>query len=259
MMMRCCISIANRMKHTIKIVLVITVLAAVSNSRGYAGEFESANQLYQSGEYIEAQNVYESLLEREPFYELYYNLANAYFKNEKLGRAILNYERALALAPRDRDVIANLAYANQLIEFDVEDRRSWHVRTLGVVLNRVQFEECLLATLLIYLAFVSQLGVALLYRAQKLLGRASIFLLSLVVLSSLLTFLKFTNMGAGTQAIVTDATAEVRYGPSRSDRLAFRLVEGIKVAVKDNKEGWIRVELPDNRSGWTPQSSITNI
>lgn len=41
---------------------------------------------------------------------------NAYFKLGNKGKAILNYERALQLLPRDADVKSNLVYARSLIE-----------------------------------------------------------------------------------------------------------------------------------------------
>ena len=42
---------------------------------------------------------------------LFYNLGNAYFLKNDLGRAILNYRRAEELAGADRDIAKNLAFA----------------------------------------------------------------------------------------------------------------------------------------------------
>ena len=53
--------------------------------------------------YEEAARTYQHLVGLG--YEdatLYYNLANAYYKSEDMGRAILNYLRARRLAPFDR-------------------------------------------------------------------------------------------------------------------------------------------------------------
>ena len=61
--------------------------------------------------------VYENIL-KEGFSsgELYYNLANSYFKNEQLGKAILNYERAKWFLPRDNDLEFNYQHARSLIK-----------------------------------------------------------------------------------------------------------------------------------------------
>jgi len=37
--------------------------------------------------------------------KLYYNLGNAYFKDDRIGKAILYYNRALRLAPGNDDII----------------------------------------------------------------------------------------------------------------------------------------------------------
>ena len=71
-----------------------------------------ANAQYERGEYADAAQQYEALIDSG--YEdaaLYYNLGNAYFKNGDLGRAVLNYLRAEELSPRDPDIRANLEFA----------------------------------------------------------------------------------------------------------------------------------------------------
>jgi len=49
---------------------------------------------------------------------VYYNLGNACFRQGKLGFAILNYEQARRLAPRDPDILANLRFAEQRLGVD---------------------------------------------------------------------------------------------------------------------------------------------
>ena len=51
-----------------------------------------ADSAYIEKEYAQACEIYESLLQKGESGEIYYNLGNAYFKQNQLGRAILNYE-----------------------------------------------------------------------------------------------------------------------------------------------------------------------
>ena len=94
--------------------------------------FIQGNTHYQNGQYREAIESYESVLQAgftSP--ELYYNLGNAYFKLDERGKAVLYFEKAKKLAPRDADIaqetlemtrnqillqagVAALAQANQL-------------------------------------------------------------------------------------------------------------------------------------------------
>lgn len=43
--------------------------------------------------------------------KLYYNLGNSYYRTDNITRAVLNYERALLLAPGDADIRFNLQMA----------------------------------------------------------------------------------------------------------------------------------------------------
>ncbi|MEA3336529.1 MAG: tetratricopeptide repeat protein [Chloroflexota bacterium] len=72
----------------------------------------AANQLYRSGHHSESAQLYEQLVEQGARDSgLFYNLGNAYFQQGDRERAILNYERALQLAPRDADIRHNLDLA----------------------------------------------------------------------------------------------------------------------------------------------------
>ena len=62
--------------------------------------FSDANQLYSDGNYAEAAKAYEEIITEQPNSEVYYNLGNAYFKQNELAKAILAYERCLRLDPR---------------------------------------------------------------------------------------------------------------------------------------------------------------
>ena len=52
--------------------------------------------------------------------EVTFNLANAYYKQGNMGKAILNYERALRFLPADDDVRHNLQLANLQIVDRIE-------------------------------------------------------------------------------------------------------------------------------------------
>src|SRR5208283_3571750 len=84
-------------------------------------QIEQANQLYRSGTYQKAAELYEQILKNG--YEspaLYYNLGNAYFKMQNIPAAILSYERGKRLAPRDEDILYNLRLANLRVVDKIE-------------------------------------------------------------------------------------------------------------------------------------------
>lgn len=75
-----------------------------------ASAFDEANGKFKSGDYAAAAAAYEDALEKSgPDAAVYYNLGNSYQKLKQYGPAILAYERARLLTPRDPDLSANLA------------------------------------------------------------------------------------------------------------------------------------------------------
>ena len=71
-------------------------------------EFQEASSAYSRGDYGTAIEEFESLCKTGLSAPLLYNLANSYAQNGQSGKAILNYERALRLAPGDSDIRGNL-------------------------------------------------------------------------------------------------------------------------------------------------------
>lgn len=80
----------------------------------FASEFDQANQQFKSGDVAGAAAAYEKVLAAEgPRASVYYNLGNSYQQLKQYGPAILAYERARLLSPRDPDLLANLALARK--------------------------------------------------------------------------------------------------------------------------------------------------
>lgn len=245
-------------KNSLTLLICIVSFSGLLQAADLAPSFKEANQLYADGKFSEAIPIYEKLILSKPSAEVYYNLGNAFFKEGQIGKAILNYERAKRLNPRNPDVRANLAYANHLIEYKIDDQRNWYVRKTIDLVSYFKFEECWLLFLGSYTIFLISLLIALI-RKRPLWGRLSAVLLTLMIISACPLLLKFGETGMTSEAVITVKQAEVRYGPSTVDRIAFRLVEGLKVGVDDRKPDWLRIQLRDGRSGWVRGSELSLI
>jgi tetratricopeptide (TPR) repeat protein len=74
----------------------------------------AANKLVAAGHYAEAAQMYEQqIAQGAQDAALYYNLGNATLLLGDTRRAVAAYEQAAVLAPRDADIRANLAVAQQ--------------------------------------------------------------------------------------------------------------------------------------------------
>src|SRR4029434_2366531 len=93
-------------------------------------EFTKANQEYAQGNFKEAIASYEALVRADQWNaNLFYDLGNAYFRTRDFGRAILNYERALALDRHHPEATANLQIARDESRA-LQLRQSWPERHL---------------------------------------------------------------------------------------------------------------------------------
>ena len=70
--------------------------------------FQGAVAAYGRGDYKQAIDGFEALTGEGLSASLLYNLGNSYARHGQVGKAILNYERALRLAPGDSDIHGNL-------------------------------------------------------------------------------------------------------------------------------------------------------
>jgi tetratricopeptide (TPR) repeat protein len=97
-------------------VLLLLSTAVFAQTSTNLTTLEVANRLYENGRYAEAAQTYEQLVAGGvQDSTVFYNLGNAYYQQGNFGHAILNYERAQRLAPRDADVQTNLALAREKI------------------------------------------------------------------------------------------------------------------------------------------------
>src|SRR5262249_4026640 len=91
---------------------VLAFLAATPVFAQPDTQFAKANQEYAQAHFKEGIASYEALVRPGQWNaNLFYDLGNAYFRTRDFGRAILNYERALALDPHHPEATANLQIA----------------------------------------------------------------------------------------------------------------------------------------------------
>ena len=81
--------------------------------------FKDANDLYNQGKYIEANNLYLNLISSNVVSkDLYYNLASSYYEINSNGYAVLWYERALNISPFDKEIKNNINKITERKDYD---------------------------------------------------------------------------------------------------------------------------------------------
>ena len=101
--------------------LSATSASAISRTNLKEKHFAEGNEAYEKGEYQQAVDIYSQILnDGLASWELYYNLGNAYYRLEQTGNAILNYHRALRLAPNKQIIRDNLDLASSKTVDNIE-------------------------------------------------------------------------------------------------------------------------------------------
>ncbi|HPM43008.1 MAG TPA: hypothetical protein PLV52_04190, partial [Candidatus Omnitrophota bacterium] len=107
------------MKKTFWIFIALILLAYGSVSADETAEslFNVAYDHYLAGDYEKAISEFISIIDSGlTSGNILYNIGNSYLKANKLGYAILSYERARLFIPRDSDLLSNYRYARTLIK-----------------------------------------------------------------------------------------------------------------------------------------------
>ena len=226
--------------------------------------WEQANAAYNSGEYAQAQSLYEAIAAMGlQSAALYYNMANAYFKQDDIAHAILYYHRALRLEPADEDIRHNLEYAEQSTKDIIDEIPEFFLfawmRSLRDVMGGNAW------TILSLLLLVVTLSTAIVYLlAQRLAVRKMGFYLMAVcgVLFVVTTAFAMSSRGVvknHTEAVVMSSSVSIKSSPDRSSTELFVLHEGTTVTTGNEVDGWIEIRIADGRKGWIELSRIEHI
>ncbi|MEP4078574.1 tetratricopeptide repeat protein [Haloferula sp.] len=220
-----------------------------------AGEdFVQANQHYESGEYAQAAEVYEGLLEEGPRVSVLNNLGSAYFRLEEYGRAILAFERALILKPGDPDLVANLELAQEQAAVFPE-RGSVGGRGF---LSKVSPNT--LAVIALIAAVMLPLSALVRVRFKNGTRWAMVLLvLNIVVIRIALRPMK-NRVDQESRGVVLAKPATVRLSPFETADSRATLSSGREVVLGESQKGYFWIEANEGATkGWVHGDEVARI
>lgn len=227
--------------------------------------FKQANDLYNSGYYKEAIGQYDSILASgQHSAELYFNLANCYYKLNEVGPSIFYYEKALQLAPDDLDILNNLGYAQKMtIDAIQEVPESGVSKLLNKTLNSLSVDGWAIRCVgLVFLFVVLFLGYYLSYsEAKKRLFFVSSNVVLIILFVSLGLLFKKDSLDSNTHpAIIFVKETEIKTEPNLRSETSFTLHEGTKVLViEDYNNDWSKIKLLNGETGWMSRSELKSL
>ncbi|HEX4638045.1 MAG TPA: tetratricopeptide repeat protein [Chthoniobacterales bacterium] len=213
-----------------------------------------ANQEFAAGDFKAAASDYEELVRAgQDSPNLFYNLGNAYFRQKDFGRAILNYERALALDPRHPEAQANVRIARdeaRALELTPRQLERWS----GIV-NANQYAVA--AAVAFWLGAFAI--ASFVFNRRRAMIALSILSMSIFVLAvAALYQLEHGRNGSGL-AVVTGTNVDARLATADTANRVLTLPAGSEIQILSRRGDWVYAALPNNLRGWLPANSAEQV
>ena len=234
-----------------KLARVFLVMIFALCGSAHAGDFESANTAFAEGKFEDARRGYERALSEGWRAGVLYNLGNAHYRLDQPGRAVLNYERAVALSGVNPDAQANLKFVRDQVGGRVAEP-FWYEIVLDAPTSRVGLG------LAVGVAWLGWLWAgAALWRRSGAAGVVGGMLL--VVLGAAYgTGQLWRNEQRSNDAIVIQKS-DARREPADRAPLAESLGAGSRVRILSEQGEWTFVMLPAGQKGWLKANAIERV
>jgi hypothetical protein len=181
-----------------------------------------------------------------------YNQANADARAGKPGLAVLNYERALLLAPNDADIRANLAFVRASAGLPAESEH-WFSRGVRVA-NPDALAWAALAGLL-------AAGVSVLAIRRYPSRRAALRAVAALGIGSIgLTLSNAEAIWPSLhEAVVIAHGTAAHVAPAGNGETLFSQPEAETVATGPQHQGFVLVQARDGRTGWVSLADLAPV
>jgi len=217
-----------------------------------SGLFDQAHNAYIDGRYPDAISLFEKIgSDFGVSASLLHNLGNSYAQNGQLGKAILNYERALLLSLCNYDIVTNLNLLRDKVgDLDI-GKKGLVIRVLSKYLVLYHW---------IVLGLIGGAGLLSVYMVSILTSSKRIIRLTAVVCSVLVISASgmgwYVNHRDYRSAVVVEKSADLQISPFSGSELRTMIAEGHLVTASQYHAGYYLVEKRNGDNGWLPETSI---
>lgn len=224
--------------------------------------FKNANIAYENGDFETAIEAYEKLVIQTEFgsENTSFNLANAYFKTEQIGKSILYYEKVLKQNPKNQDAIKNLAFVKTKLENSLDELPelffvSWWKNLVYL------FKADTWAWLAVAFAWFALLALGFKYFFKnewlKKTAGVKVYIFVFIALFSFF-IMKINNgsIGGKTEIILTKTESKAKAAPSSNAEDLDLFREGKKLEVLDVSEGFYKTKNDDKEVVWVSKNDF---
>jgi len=258
------------LSHRLRFVMLLVILVSSAPSSAQAQTpdvsrlFQAGNEYYAQSNYKAAIKQYQKVLELGVVSDVVlYNLANAHFKNNQLGSAILFLEKAQRLALHDRDISENLNFARARIADKVE--RPSEGLLFGQLRRITNWLSLDTETALAVALFFAANGAFALFwldtipRLSRLALYSSIALLALFLVLGTSNLVRIYWQETVHEGVILVEKADVLSGPASDSPILFSVHEGLKVRIENDLSDWVQISLENGWNGWVKKDALGEI
>lgn len=239
--------------------LLLVLTLALSVQADADTLYALGNRLYAEGDFRGAAAAYEGAVETgwtSPDLEL--ALGAAYFEAGETGRAVLHFERARRLAPRDPDIQHNLRLARERVNTEpsplppADAAARWLSSTIGT--------GALVALLFVlYLAVLGLVGFRVWRDSSDPWLRRTLLVLVPLALFVTVAAVGAARYDAQPRAVIVANGADVYADPSSASAATATVPEGAVLPVLAERGPWRAVRLPDGERGWVAAAALEEV
>ena len=241
------------MKYILIILLSFQMLAA-SEWDVYLNE---GNKAYSDGKYEDAIIHYSKILENDfESGELYFNLGNAHYKLDEIGKSIYYYEKALKFIEGDEALEQNLKIARLKIIDKIEPIPKLFIWVwIDSVIHLLSVEDWGWISLILFCITAIIFSLYILF-IKRLLFRFSWIFLILFSISIVIFIGRIYLFETNEFGIIFETKVAVMSEPNLGASEVFILHEGTKVQVNRELNDWLEISIADGKTGWCRANSI---
>ncbi len=249
------------MKH-IAIALFLLLISFTGSAGNLAAQADSAYNREAYGDAIRLYN--ESITEDGASSTILYNLGNAYYRDNQLGKAVISYERALAIDPSNSEAKINLDFVRTRIEDAPEDDSSFLYNLHKDICSLMSPDGWAWTALIL---FVIMLGTIALYIFSSKIGQrkvgffGGIAVLFIFIYVAVIAWQTAGEYGRRDRAVVIVPTTNLTTAPRSSRGEKEKVVpihEGTVVTILDslstpddpNVGKWYDVKINNSSRAW---------
>jgi len=227
---------------------------------GVQSFFSEGNQFYNEGNYQKAIDSYGKIIDQNIYsVELYFNLGNAHYKLNNIAESIYYFEKAKQLAPKNKEVLNNLAFAKNMQLDYIEPLPQTQINIYKNILL-TSFTPNEWAYLTIILGWVTWMCFFVFYIKKETLIKRSFFVGGTIFLIFFFISINLQIINPKSHfAILMESEISIRDEPNLHSTIKVDLNEGIKVKILDSLQGWYKISLTNGTQGWVEKTNIKKL